>query len=122
MRDKRFKKTRDLFKGKSGPYSSRLADLNTPPIARKWLFRMNMNMDSDFAKVVERAWSDDAYKARLLGDANAVLAEAGISIPEGIKVKVVENTESLAHVILPPKPAEETFEESDGNCCGSCAG
>lgn len=46
MRDKRFKKTRDFFKGKLGPYSSRLVDLNTPPIARKWHYRMNMNMDS----------------------------------------------------------------------------
>lgn len=46
MRDRRFKKTRDFFKGNLGSYARRLADLNTPPIARKWHYRMNMKMDS----------------------------------------------------------------------------
>lgn len=81
---------------------------------------MNMNADADFAAVVERAWADGAYKARLLEDSTAVLREAGIRIPDGITVKVVENTENLVHVIMPPRPPEQAAEESDGNCCGSC--
>ena len=44
--DRRRKRVTDFFKGKSGKYSARLADQNTPPVAQKWLYRMNMNMDS----------------------------------------------------------------------------
>ncbi len=58
MRDKRFKKMRDFFRGNSGPYASQLADLNTPSVARKWHYRMNMKMDafgSMFNKYVRRA-------------------------------------------------------------------
>ncbi len=78
---------------------------------------MSINDNADFSKMVERAWTDDAYKARLLEDSTAVLREAGINIPEGITVKVVEDTDNLVHVIMPPKPAKHG---SDGNCCGSC--
>ncbi len=67
--------------------------------------------------MVERAWSDDAYKARLLEDSTAVMREAGIDIPDGITVKVVEDTANLVHIIMPPKPQSHG---SDGNCCGSC--
>ncbi|MBI3076060.1 MAG: nitrile hydratase subunit alpha [Deltaproteobacteria bacterium] len=52
------------------------------------------------AKVVARAWTDPAFKARLLGDAKAAVAELGLST-DGINHLVVpENTESVHHVVV----------------------
>jgi nitrile hydratase len=51
------------------------------------------------AKVVAHAWSDPAYKARLLTDGNAALEEIGLD--RGLyKLVVVENTPSVHNVIV----------------------
>ena len=44
------------------------------------------------ARVVARAWSDPAYKKRLLEDATAAIAELGYSGLQGEHMVVVENT------------------------------
>jgi nitrile hydratase subunit alpha len=43
------------------------------------------------AKVVARAWSDPAYKRRLLKDATAAIAELGFGGLQGEHMRVVEN-------------------------------
>ncbi len=53
----------------------------------------------DGARIVARAWSDPAFKARLLADGNAAVAEMGFTV-EGTKLVVVENTERLHHVVV----------------------
>jgi nitrile hydratase len=52
------------------------------------------------AKVVARAWVDPEYKARLLADATAAIAELGFGGPEGHYMKVVENTPEVHNVIV----------------------
>ena len=44
------------------------------------------------ARVVAKAWSDPAYKARLLADATAAIAELGFTGLQGEHMVVVENT------------------------------
>jgi hypothetical protein len=66
-----------------------------------------------YAKMLARVWSDDAYKARLYDDPSATLKEAGIDIPAGVEVKVLENTPELRHVVLPSPPAEGELMEDD---------
>jgi len=71
------------------------------------------SFESEFAtKAIAKAWSDPAYKARLLADPQAALAEVGVSAPENLKFKVVENTADVVHLILPPPPSGELSEES----------
>ena len=51
------------------------------------------------AKVVARAWTDPAYKARLLADGNAALEEIGLD--RGFyKLVVVENTPQVHNVVV----------------------
>ena len=51
------------------------------------------------AKVVARAWTDSAYKARLLADGNAALEEIGLD--RGLyKLVVVENTPTVHNVVV----------------------
>jgi nitrile hydratase len=52
------------------------------------------------AKVVARAWVDDAYRERLLADGTAAIAELGFSGPEGDHMVVVENTSTVHNVVV----------------------
>jgi len=67
--------------------------------ARKW------------GQVVARAWSDEAFKRRLLAEPGAVLREQGVDVPPGVEVRVVENTDAVVHLTLPRPPAEELSDE-----------
>jgi len=51
------------------------------------------------AKVVARAWSDPAFKQRLLADGSAACRELGIDVG-GLKLAVVENTPDAHNVIV----------------------
>ncbi|MDH6570031.1 nitrile hydratase [Streptomyces sp. SAI-117] len=52
------------------------------------------------ARVVARAWTDDAYRARLLADGTAAVRELGYMDGSYQRLRVVENTESLHNVIV----------------------
>ena len=47
------------------------------------------------AKVVAKAWTDEAYKTRLMADATAAIAELGYSGLQGEHMVVVENTQTF---------------------------
>jgi len=53
-------------------------------------------------RVVARAWVDDGFKARLLNDASAAVAEIGIDMSHWspVKLRAVENTASQHNVIV----------------------
>src|SRR5690242_5217788 len=61
--------------------------------------------------VVARAWRDADFRRRLLAEPAAALAEHGIAAPEGIEVRVVENSAGLVHLVLPPRPADDLSDE-----------
>ncbi|GAA2929276.1 nitrile hydratase subunit alpha [Streptomyces mexicanus] len=52
------------------------------------------------ARVVARAWTDPAYKARLLSDGTAAVRELGYMEGAYERLRVVENTESAHNVIV----------------------
>jgi nitrile hydratase len=55
------------------------------------------------ARLVARAWRDEAFRARLLADANAALPELGLSMGGGLqdqRLTVVENTKDRHNVIV----------------------
>ena len=52
------------------------------------------------AKVVARAWSDPAYKERLLADGTAAIAELGVEGPQGELMVVVENTPKVHNLVV----------------------
>ena len=57
-----------------------------------------------WAVCVAKAWADDDYKKRLISDSATVLKEEGIDVPEGMEIKVVENTQALFYMVLPAAP------------------
>jgi nitrile hydratase len=52
------------------------------------------------AQVVARAWSDPVYKARLLDDATAAIAELGYGGRQGEHMIVVENTPKVHNLVV----------------------
>jgi nitrile hydratase len=52
------------------------------------------------ARVVARAWTDPAYKARLLADGSNAIAEVGFPGSQRAHVIVVENTPSVHNLVV----------------------
>jgi hypothetical protein len=59
-------------------------------------------LDSVIAKALE---SED-YKQQLLADPAKVLADEGLTIPEGVNVVIHENTADTIHLVLPSERVE----------------
>ncbi len=79
-----------------------------------------------YLQLAARAWADPAFKARLLAEPKAALAEQGIAYPPGVEVEVHENTPAMVHLMLPPKPSDELSDEqldavAGGDCLGTFA-
>jgi nitrile hydratase len=66
---------------------------------RQVLERFDSQTPAIGARVVARAWVDPAYRARLLADGGAAMAELGIDM-EGVKLVVVENTPGTHNLIV----------------------
>jgi len=62
-------------------------------------------------KVIAKALQDEAFKQQLIADPAAVLKAAGVEVPEGKTLKVVADTESTRHIVLPARPADLSDEE-----------
>jgi nitrile hydratase len=52
------------------------------------------------ARVVARAWSDAAYKQRLLSDADAAIAELGYGGMQGEHMVVIENSPKVHNIVV----------------------
>src|SRR6478752_9533791 len=52
------------------------------------------------ARVVAKAWTDPAYKARLMEDATTAIAELGYSGAQGEHMVVVENTPAVHNLVV----------------------
>jgi nitrile hydratase len=52
------------------------------------------------ARVVARAWSDPAYKQRLLANADAAIAELGYAGQQGDRMVVIENTPKVHNLVV----------------------
>ena len=55
---------------------------------------------ADGARVVAKAWSDPAFKQRLLDDARAAVYELGYTLTHDAELAVVENTESVHNLVV----------------------
>jgi hypothetical protein len=68
--------------------------------------------------LLNRVWSDDAFKARLIASPAEVLAELGFPVPEG-RIEVIEGAApaepvpGTIYVVLPNAPAEGEVSDDD---------
>jgi hypothetical protein len=70
-------------------------------------------------KVIAQAWRQEDFKERLLASPAKVLREAGLELPKGARIKVIRDTRTLKHIVLPVKPSgmDQDDEEEGGHQC-----
>ena len=66
-----------------------------------------------WTRAIARALKDRAFKSRLLADPVATLKEAGVAVPDGVAIKVVENTASQVHMVLPDYSAADQLSDAE---------
>src|SRR5262245_14039999 len=64
--------------------------------------RLGLETRGSFGRLVQQAAEDPVLRQRLLQSPKQVLAEAGISLPACVEVEIVENTDKVIHLVLPP--------------------
>jgi hypothetical protein len=66
------------------------------------------------AKLVGRAWEDEAFKQALLNDPCAAIEQAtGLKLPAGLDVKVLEETSDTLYLVVPVNPLGQALEEGE---------
>ncbi len=81
-------------------------------------------------RIVNKALKDEGFKKELMANPNAAIAkELGITIPAGICIKVVEDTQTEVHLVLPAMIggggaiSDSDLEKvSGGGGCGGVSG
>ena len=83
---------------------------------RRAVEAMDERSPAQGARVVARAWTDPAFKARLLADGTAacrsravreprtVLREFGTEIPADVEVRIHDSTADMRYLVLPQRP------------------
>jgi hypothetical protein len=60
------------------------------------------------SKLIARAWKDEAFKKRLLENPKRVFEdELGVKLPDGLQIKILEETGGQLYLVLPPNPEHE---------------
>ena len=73
------------------------------------------------AQLFAACWKDEALKARFMADPKAVLAEYDMPVPDGMDVKVVENSDNTVHITMPIAP-DGNHELSDEELSAAAGG
>ena len=78
---------------------------------------------NQLAELFAACWKDEALKARFMNDPKAVLAEYGMDVPDGMDVKVVENSDNTVHITMPMAPGghHELSDEELSAAAGGAA-
>ncbi len=71
----------------------------TEEAVREEVATMRARTPARGARAVARAWADDAFRQRLLGNGTAACEELGLEIP-GLRLVVVENTPQVHNAIV----------------------
>jgi hypothetical protein len=58
-------------------------------------------------ELVERTYRDSAFKAELLKNPDEAVSKAGVKLPAGMKVVVVEDSAAALHLVLPVPGAKD---------------
>lgn len=72
--------------------------------------------------IISKAWSDPAFKAKLVAHGNETLASLGVQVPQGVTIKVLEDTDNVWHLVIPPQSSDVSLtDEQLGKVAGGFA-
>lgn len=64
-------------------------------------------------ELLNKAWTDEVFRARLLAYPNEVLRSYGAQIPDGVDVEVIEDDAAKCHFVIPAAPIEGELSDAD---------
>jgi hypothetical protein len=67
-----------------------------------------------YQQLIAKCWADEAFKQRLLADPAGTLKAEGMAVPQGVSVRVVENTAHDVTLVIPARPTELPDEALEG--------
>jgi hypothetical protein len=73
--------------------------------------RLDVDHNRRVGRVIAKAWSDPAFKARLKSDPKTVLQEEGIEILPDVEIQVIENTSNVTYLTIPTAKAPAGLTE-----------
>ena len=71
-----------------------------PDEVRETIDRARRRTPADGARVVARAWTDPAFKTRLMDDPRSAVFELGYRLSRDAELAVVENTDRIHHLVV----------------------
>jgi len=70
--------------------------------------------ENPMQKIIARCWEDEEFKKRLIADPAKILDAEGVSVPDGVSIRVVEDTEQIRTLIIPPAPSHLDDDQLKG--------
>lgn len=71
-------------------------------------------------EVLEKAGADKDFKKALMDNPKETLGRLGVQVPEGVEIRVVEESPQVLYLVLPVNLDELTDEQLDNVAAGSC--
>jgi len=75
--------------------------------------------ENPMQKIITRCWEDEEFKKRLMADPAKILDAEGVSVPDGVSIRVVEDTDQVRTLIIPPAPSHLDDDQLKGITGGS---
>jgi hypothetical protein len=63
---------------------------------------------------ITRCWEDEEFKKRLIADPAKILDAEGVSVPDGVSIRMVEDTEQIRTLIVHPAPSHLDDDQLKG--------
>ncbi|MDP5218257.1 NHLP leader peptide family RiPP precursor [Ruegeria sp. 2205SS24-7] len=63
--------------------------------------------------LLNRVWTDKAYRARLHDNPHAALAEVGVQVPNSIQIKLVMDCDRVRYLHIPTPPQQGEISDRD---------
>jgi hypothetical protein len=70
--------------------------------------------ENPMQKIIARCWEDEEFKKRLMADPAKILDAEGVNIPDGVSIRVVEDTDQVRTLIIPPAPSRLDDDQLNG--------
>jgi hypothetical protein len=66
-----------------------------------------------WGQIVTKASQDEKFRKQLLADPATVVKEFGLELPAGVQLRVLENTDQVLHLVLPPLQTDKELSDAE---------
>jgi hypothetical protein len=74
------------------------------------------------ASLIQRALKDPAFKSKLMSDPKETVLGMGVAVPDGVGIRVYQNSGETLHFVLPTNPAQSELNDEDLEAVAGGAG